>query len=281
MKRKVHIQRVALVAAVLALLGLSRVLINTGAPAREVRTEAATEVDSGIEPGEAGTQVPDFDPVPGASPTSTTLGESKGSSRDPAFSSRDAGSSSRDPGSEGDNPPAGTGSGDSETASPPVHYTDQADDAHGHDGSPNAALSQKEFDILRVDWGPVSYGNEESPGGYSTSMTLAGTARDDALYVTWGRWGRDCQLWHILIPRTSAQANAYCDSRGFVSSVKGGPVTSTPTQSGGTVLSATFDSRAITLYHLSAYTCTGRVDEPVNSCSGSLDWANSGLSYRI
>lgn len=287
MKRTVQIELAAIVAVVLALLGISRVRINSEAPALEVRTEAATGVDSGVGPVEAGPQSTEAAPVPGASPTSRTLGGTKGSSRDPT--------------SEEENP-AGTGlcrarpgderscSGDSETAGPPVHYTDQADDAHGHDGSPNAALSQKEFDILRVDWGPVAYVNEESPGGYSTSMTVGGSARDDdAAYVSWGQFGRDCRLYHILIPRTTAVANAFCDSSGFVGRVQGGPVTSTPTQSGGTLLSATFDNRAIPpqlksaryLRNLSAWSCTGRIDEPVNTCDGYLDWATSRLWYRI
>jgi hypothetical protein len=278
MNRTVQIELAALVAVVLALLGISRVRINGGAPAPVVRTEAATGVDSRVGPGEAGTQVTDLDPVPGASPTSRTLGGTKGSSRNPSSEEED---------------PAGTGlcrarpndesscSGDSETADPPLHYTDQADDAYGQDGGPpNAALSQKEFDILRVDWAPA-YSNEESPGRYSTSLTLAGSVRDDAAYISWASWGRDCRLYHILIPRTTAQANAFCDSRGFVSSVEGGPVTSTPTQSGGTLLSATFGNRAITLRNLSAWTCTGRVDEPINRCDGYLDSADSGLYYRI
>ena len=287
MKRTVRIELAAMVAVVLALLGISRVRINSGEPALGVRTEATTGVDSGVEPGEAGPEVTDFDPVPGASPTSRTLGGTKGSSRDPR--------------SEEENPAAPglcrarpdderSCSEDSETAGPPVHYTDQADDAYGQDGPPNGALSQKEFDILRVDWAPVAYVNEESPGGYSTSMTVAGSAReDDAAYVSWAQFGRDCRLYHILIPRTTAVANAFCDSRGFVGRVEGGPVTSTPTQSGGTLLSATFDNRTIplqlkyarTLRNLSAWSCTGRIDEPVNTCDGYLDWATSRLWYRI
>jgi hypothetical protein len=276
MKRTVQIE-LAIVAVVLALLGISRVRINSGAPAPEARTEAAT-VDSRVGPGEAGPQVTDFDPVPAVSPPSRNSTGTTGSSK--AGTSSVRGGSSQDPRSEEKNA-EGVSSWDSETVDPPVHYIDQADDAHGHDGPPNAALSQREFDILRVDWGPVAYVNEESRGGYSTSLTLAGSARDDALYVSLGRWGRDCWLYHILIPRTTAQANAFCDSRGFISSVEGGPVTSTSTQSGGSLLSATFGNRAIFLRNLSAYTCTGRVDEPVNSCRGSLDWADSNLSYRI
>ena len=172
----------------------------------------------------------------------------------------------------------------SETAGPPVYYTDQADDAN-NTSTPNAA-SQREYDILRVDWAPVPYVNEQSPGGYSTSMTVAGSAQDEGAYVSWGGFGEDCQLYHRLIPGTTAYASAYCDSSGLLpfGRVEGGPVTSTPTPSGGTRLTATFDSRTIppeleaagrTLRNLSAYTCAEK------AVCKQLDWVYSALSYRI
>lgn len=228
------------------------------------------------------------DPPPGSLPRS-------GSGSAPGVSGPGVSGRSSEDSRPGGSPSEEETSRRSETAGPPVSYTDQADDAHGQDDTPNAALSQREFDILSVDWGPVSYVNEQNPGGYSASMTLAGSARgDDALYISWGRFGRDCRLYHYLTPGTTAYANAFCGSdhpSDFVGRVKGGPVTSTPTQSGGTLLSATFDNRGIplqlksarTLYHLSAYTCTGRIiDAPANHyCKGGLDWATSELSYRV
>ncbi len=175
-----------------------------------------------------------------------------------------------------------------ETAGPPIFYMDQADDAYGPDSPPNAALSQREFDILRVDWGPVSYVSEESPGGYSTSITVGGTARADAWYVSFGRF-RSCDLYHALAPGITAFSYDAC-SQGKV--VQGSPVTTTQTAAGGTVLSATFDNRAIppwlqaagrTLHNLSAMTCIHKGDGRLDCASqyDVLDKAISNQTYRL
>ncbi|MBW3589707.1 MAG: hypothetical protein KY429_09845 [Actinobacteria bacterium] len=287
MTRTVQIGLAAILAVILALLAYSRIG-ERGAPyvVEEQATSPTAETGSGGEATTEAVQTREESPVASGANRPTS-----GASRE-----RQRSSSAKEVQSAGGYAPDAD-SPSFETAGPPVFYMDQADDAHGQNAPPNAALSQKEFDILRVDWGPVAYVNEESPGGYSTSMTIAGSARDwddNAMYVSWARFGRDCRLYHFLIPRTTAYANAFCDSYsghpwGFVGRVEGGPVTSTPTQSGGTLLSATFDNRAIpvqletarTLYRLSAYTCTGRIDEPLNICDGDLDWANSWLSYQI
>jgi hypothetical protein len=282
--RKVRIW-LAVLAVLLGLLGYSRIREHRESSA-VAGIASAMEEESAGETSNGGVQTTEGSPVrSGSRPNSGALrGRQESSSANGSRSSESL--------------PEGTIPQGFETAGPPVYYTDQADDAYGQDGGPpNAALSQREFDILRVDWGPVAYVNEESPGGYSTSMTIAGPARDwddNAMYVSWGQFGRDCRLYHFLVPGTTAYANAFCDSYsghpwGFVGRVEGGPVTSTPTQSGGTLLSATFDNRAIpmqlewarTLHSLSAWTCTGRIDEPLNTCDGYLDWARSFLSYRI
>jgi hypothetical protein len=65
-----------------------------------------------------------------------------------------------------------TNSQDREIAGSPVSYTDQANDAHAETGVQNAALSQKAFDILQVEWAPAT-------DGYSTSISVAGAVRDD------------------------------------------------------------------------------------------------------
>jgi hypothetical protein len=176
-------------------------------------------------------------------------------------------------------------------AGPPVFYTDQADDAYGPDTSPNAALSQPGFDILRVDWGPTSFGNQ--PGGYSISITIAGAARGDAWYIPFGH-RPGCTLYHILAPGITAFANAYCSGE-FTGRVPGTRVTSTPTPDGGTILSATFDNRAMpppwnsasgsgrTLQNLSAMTCMHRSPSGSFDCSpyDVLDRADSTLGYRV
>lgn len=283
MNRTARIELAAIAAVVLALLGISRVRINSGTPALDVSTKAATGVDSRVEPGEAGAQASEAAPVPGVSPTSRTLRGTKGSSTDPR--------------SEEENP-EGTRSGDSESAGPPVHYTDQANDAYGPDASPNAALSQPAFDILRVDWGPVPYVDEQNPGGYSTSITIAGAARADGWYISYGHGGLwpnppSCTLYHVLAPGTMAYATSMC-SWGEAGRVPGSRVSSTPTATGGTILSATFDNRALpppfqgsgsgrTLRGLGAMTCMQRSPNGWLDCSqyDVLDRANSTLTYRI
>lgn len=185
-------------------------------------------------------------------------------------------------------------------AGPPVFHTDTADDAYGDseyaEPPPNAALNQPPFDILRVDWAPVSYVSEDMPGGYSISITIAGSARADGSYNSFGVFSSgNCQLYHSLIPGTTAFANALCGSAEFgtrrlIGQVQGGPVTTAPTAAGGTRISATFDNRAVppelqavdrTLHNLSAFTCMqmrGRTD-----CTyyDTLDNASSTLTYRV
>ena len=288
MARTVRIELATITAAILALLAFSRVG-ERGASyvVGEPKASPAEESSSGSE-----TATDALEPTREV-PVASSVGPAPGAPRARQGSSsadgvQSAGSDTTDADSESFETP---------DPDPWIFYLDQADDAHGQHAPPNAALSQREFDILRVDWRPVAYVNDESPGGYSTSMTIAGSARgwdDNAMYVSWAQFGRDCRLYHFLTPGTTAYANAFCDSYsghpwGFVGRVEGGPVTATPTQSGGTLLSATFDNRSIppqlasarTLHNLSAYTCTGRIDEPLNVCDGELDWANSSRSYRI
>lgn len=178
-------------------------------------------------------------------------------------------------------------------AGPPVFYTDQGNDAYGPDASPNAALSQPGFDILRVDWGPVSYVDERNPGGYSTSIKISGAARGDAWYISFGDRPA-CTLYHILAPGTMAYATCI-GPWGETGRVPGTRVISTPTPDGGTILSATFDNRAMpapfqgasgsgrTLRNLSAMTCMQRSPSGGLDCSpyDVLDRANSTLTYRV
>ncbi|MEY2454088.1 MAG: hypothetical protein QOD92_3662 [Acidimicrobiaceae bacterium] len=72
---------------------------------------------------------------------------------------------------------------DSAMAGPPVSYTDPADDADGVAAQPT--LSQPAFDILEVRWAPASEVDTQQRG-YSSSITVAGAARNDAAYVTYG-----------------------------------------------------------------------------------------------
>jgi hypothetical protein len=167
-----------------------------------------------------------------------------------------------------------------------VAFSDRADDAWGDGwatGSPT--LSQKAFDILRVGWAPA-------PDGYSTSIILAGVASANGAYVSSGGFrapdGEQCQLRHYLPPGGTAFTQAFCPS-GQSERVSGGPVTSTPTADGGTVLAATFDRRAIppslqaaggALLDLSASTC---VATGTNDCNWAdiIDGATSTLTYTI
>jgi hypothetical protein len=204
-------------------------------------------------------------------------------------------------------------------AGPPVHYTDQTDDAYriqlAEDVSrpngetihmsvpasiPDESKSQPAFDILRVDWRPVGYVNKRSPGGYSTSITVAGAARTDGSYVSYGEFSSDtpgekCQLYHFLTPGIRSFGNAFCGTnetgtRRLIGQVQGGQVSVTQTPSGGTVLTATFDNRAIpallqasnrTLEDLSAFTCV-QGDEGLGCRLYEVfDSAASSLTYRV
>ena len=276
-------QVAALAVALAAIVGLGVVVSNF----------ESEEVSTASDPSDIGDE---DESTGGADVGQTTNEDSVGSGGRPSSgTATGAQGSSRDEPRTEENAPGGTSSRDNETAGPPIHYTDQADDAYGQGGGPpNAELNQREFDILRVDWGPVSYVNEQSPGGYFTSITIAGSARSDGEYISEGQFDpartppEGCWLSHFLTPGTTGRANAYCQGR-FVGYVKGGPVTSTPTPSGGTRLAATFDSRTIppefeaarNLHNLAAYTC------PPSSCEGQflvgrwVDYASSDLTYRV
>jgi hypothetical protein len=181
------------------------------------------------------------------------------------------------------------GTGGPETAEP-VSYTDKAGDATGD--LPPGAPNQQAFDILRVDWAPVSPGDYRR--GYSTSMTVAGTPRGDGVYMTYGQFtnaGEVCQLYNILTPGATAYANAFCgngETRRFIGRVQGGRVSSTPT-AGGTSLMATFDDPALPtelesagrrLYGLGAFTALC-APEQCTATHENMDYASSSERYRV
>jgi hypothetical protein len=184
---------------------------------------------------------------------------------------------------------------DAPTAGSPMFYTDPAGDADGP--AAQAALSQPAFDILRVDWAPASQVDGQRRG-YSTSMTVAGVARDDGSYVSYGLFYDDrsreqCELYHFLTPGTTAFGNAFCGSnldgtRRLVGRVQGSRVSATRTKDGGTLLTATFDDSALPalverggrmLWYVSAMTCV-RGSGPLH-CNDTLDDAYSRRSYRL
>jgi hypothetical protein len=186
-------------------------------------------------------------------------------------------------------------------AGPPVSYTDPADDAYGPAAQPT--LSQPAFDILEVRWAPTSEVDQQQRG-YSSSITVAGAARNDGEYVTYGDFpsdvpGERCQLYNFLTPGTTAFANVFCGSidngtRRLIGSVQGSQVTSTRTAAEGTVLIATFDDSALPpllesagrmLFRLSAFTCAADPEGPGAGlrCGfpEGLDQANTFNSYRL
>lgn len=251
--------------------------IETANQPGERRNEKGDESGGGLQEPNKGPAGPGGQPTPGGSPAA---GSSKGSHPEGTT-------------------PEGAGSQGFETAGPPVHYYDQADDAYGTDAAPNPALSQSALDIVRVDWGPVPFSSEDKPGGYFTSITVSGTARTDGAYTSWGEYqlitGEACQVYHSIIPGTTAYANALCGytetgTRRVVGRIQGTEVTSTPTESGGTILSATFDNRNLpssfqatgrTLSNLSAFTCMQRNGRQDCAWYDTLDSATSSLSYRV
>ena len=182
---------------------------------------------------------------------------------------------------------AAAGAGDA------VSYPDEAGDGLG----PGAEAAA--FDIVRVGWAPSSDGGEQRSEGYSTSITVAGEARDDGAYVSYGEFpsdvpGETCQLYHFLTPGTTASANAFCgfaETRRMVGQVQGSEVTSTSTSDGGTVLIATFDDSALpralagarVLSRLSAFTCAQEPEGPFCGHVAFLDEARatSTLTYRV
>ena len=179
---------------------------------------------------------------------------------------------------------------------PAASFEDPSRDAHGAAGI--EALSQPSFDLLRVAWDPVSYG-EQGRRGYSTSITIAGPAREDGAYVAYGFFfsgGEECELYHILELGMPAYAHGFCGStddgtRRFLGRMNGRPVTSSPTAAGETTLVGTFDDPVVpyalegsgrTLYSLSAFTalCSPSAD----GCATHhevWDWASSTQSFRV
>ncbi|MEY2432101.1 MAG: hypothetical protein QOC92_1826 [Acidimicrobiaceae bacterium] len=179
-----------------------------------------------------------------------------------------------------------------EGAGPPVSYTDAVNDA------PGVATDAAAIDIVQVGWAP-GFDVDTQRGGYSTSITVAGTARTDRWYVSYGVFtsdvpGEQCQLYNFLTPGITAYANAFCGSvnlgtRRLVGRVEGSQVTSTPTATGGTLLTATFDDSTLPplleasgrmLSNLSAFTCTGTTEG--GGCEiFPRDDATSTLTYRV
>jgi hypothetical protein len=267
-------QVAAIAVALVAIIGVGVVVTNAG----------LQEIETADKPGQTENEKAGDDETGGGQ---TTEGDPAGSDSRPSPRAFPGSEGPTKDSQSGETPPAGENSRGPVTAGPPVHYTDQADDAYSpRGGPPNAELNQREFDILRVDWAPESY-------GYSTSITVAGSARADGEYISEGQFDPartqgNCWLAHFLTPGTTAYANAFCEGR-FVARVEGGPVASTPTTSGGTRLTATFDNRAIpqefeaarNLHNLAAYTC------PPSSCEGAflvtrwVDSATSKLTYRV
>lgn len=184
-----------------------------------------------------------------------------------------------------------------EAISPAAAYEDLAGDAHG--GAQLGALSQPAFDILQVDWNPASY-SEAGRRGYSTSITIAGPAHEDGVYISYGYFvsdvrGEECQLYHILELGTPAYAHAFCGSiwngtRRFLGRMDGRPVTSNPTAAGGTTLVGTFDDPVVPsqleaagrrLYNLSALTAMCAPSPDRCSADQEVDWASSTRLYRV
>jgi hypothetical protein len=176
-----------------------------------------------------------------------------------------------------------------------VEYSDDAGDAHGLD--PTSTLNQPAYDIVRVRGAPASH-VEKGRRGYATSLTIAGAARDDAFYVSYGEFhsdvaGESCQLYHVLTPGRTAFANAICGTiaagtRRLVGSLRGSQVTATRT-SAGTVLVATFDDAALPrlveqgsrlLWKLSAFTCVEQAGA-LGCGPDTFDSARSRLYYRL
>ena len=300
MTRIARIRVTAILTVVLAILAVSRLEEHTESPAAERQTAGATE-EASSEATNRAVQTLTADPAgAGDQPTSGTSIETLRPNSRISAGTR---------GSSEDRPSGGNASGDTlsqdyQSAGSPVHYLDRADDAYGgetswaHQTPPDATVSQKAFDVLRVDWKPMAH-------GYSTSITVAGTASDDGSYVSYGFFypnGEACRIYYLLTPGLTAYAHAFCESSGdewgFVGVVEGSEVTSTPTTAGGTQLVATFDSRAVpplletagrTLHNLSAFTCE-EIDDRYAGDSrhglycgqyGVLDTASSTLTYRV
>jgi hypothetical protein len=282
---KIRFWPIEILLVVLALGSAYGSLASRELPTDEDKTEVtAQEAPRGEQPNRGGQPVTGGGSIVNASgpPTSRSSGRIPGTSID----TRQRGSIQGGPMSEPEN------------AGPPVFYTDEADDAHEGPVGPNGALSQKAFDLLRVDWAPSS-------NGYSTSITVAGVARDDGSYVSYGLFfpgGETCRIYYFLTPRKTAFAHAFCESSGdeygFVGGAEGNEVISTPTAAGGTQLTATFHNRAIPpllqtagrhLFTLSAFTCEGIAERFTgNERSGVycgqyrvLDTAKSRLNYRV
>jgi hypothetical protein len=183
-----------------------------------------------------------------------------------------------------------------EGAGPPVSYSDPAGDAYRLGSS----TSRPEFDIVQVGWAPASDA-EQPHGGYSTSIKVAGPARGDGYYVSYGDFpseaaGEHCQAYYFLTPGTTAFANVFCGqsdagTRRLVDRAQGSTVTATATTDGGTLVHATFDDSTIPpalqtsgrlLSNLSAFTCDENTEFPAcGSFEGNSDFVTSTLSYRV
>lgn len=180
--------------------------------------------------------------------------------------------------------------------SSPVSYTDRAGDATGL--APTDVVSQPSFDILRVGWAPASH-VDLGRLGYATSITIAGPAREDVVYISYGEFysdvpGETCQLYHVLVPRSTAFANAYCGdtssgTRRLVGRVGGSRVTTASGERGVTLV-ATFNDTDLPAYieaggrmlwELSAVTCSAQSGPLSCGPHDTLDHARSRLDYRL
>jgi hypothetical protein len=153
--RTMRVLLAAALAVVLALVGLSRIPQQEEPPAVEEWTADATGDPGTHEPGNIGVPTTRAAPLGsgGGQPTSTTSPGAQRSSvaSEPEESLRKDATPQRVEDANSDaSPPADAIPQRSETAGPPVSYTDQPDDAHGP--VTHAALSRPAFDILRVDW---------------------------------------------------------------------------------------------------------------------------------
>ena len=174
-------------------------------------------------------------------------------------------------------------------AGAPVVYTDAAGDALG------TASQSAAYDLVRVAWAPAAGVDEPRPRDYTISITIAGVADEAWWYAASadlrsGTADEMCQISHFLTPGGTAFANVFCGStsegtRRLAGRVEGGPVTSTPSDEGGTVLSATFDASTLpadaaehALVDLWAFTSAG--DPAYPGPHLWLDDARSALTYR-
>ena len=198
----------------------------------------------------------------------------------------------------GSGPAASEPDSESEPVGPAVSYEDLPGDAYGGPEASVGPISQSSFDLLHVAWNPVAY-DEPGRRGYSTSITIAGPAGEDAAYVSWGTFyvgGDPCQLYNILELGSPAYAHAFCGfiedgSRRFLGRMTGRLVTSVPTASGGTTLVGTFDDPDLpaslelsgrTLYDLAAFTAScSPASSECQSPAQEWDWVSSSTMFHL